>query len=102
MISLIKHHRQVNANSKQRTCLSLTMALSYSDEYALVAAVKDMGVVFFRRTPDSVVIDFVSQMLCIMSIIDIFYISAWRRRTIRNSKCIGIQQVSIDEYLLNC
>ena len=32
------------------------------DEYALVTAVKEMGVVFFRRTPDSVVISFVSQI----------------------------------------
>lgn len=30
------------------------------DEHALVTAVKEMGVVFFRRTPDSVIINFVS------------------------------------------
>ena len=32
------------------------------DEYALVTAVKEMGVVFFRRTPDSVEISFVSRI----------------------------------------
>ncbi|CAF1402273.1 unnamed protein product [Rotaria magnacalcarata] len=31
---------------------------SSPDEYALVSAVKEMGVVFFRRTPDSVIINF--------------------------------------------
>ncbi|CAF1486017.1 unnamed protein product, partial [Rotaria sordida] len=31
---------------------------SSPDEYALVTATKDMGVVFFRRTPDSVIISF--------------------------------------------
>lgn len=33
----------------------------FSDEYALVSAVRDIGAVFFRRTPDSVIIDFVSE-----------------------------------------
>ncbi|CAF0833819.1 unnamed protein product [Adineta steineri] len=31
---------------------------SSPDEYALVSALKEMGVIFFRRTPDSVVINF--------------------------------------------
>ena len=31
------------------------------DEYALASALKEMGVVFFRRTPDSVVISFVNK-----------------------------------------
>ncbi len=32
------------------------------DEYALVTALKAMDVVFFRRTPDSVVISFVNKL----------------------------------------
>lgn len=34
---------------------------SSPDEYALVSAVRDMGVVFFRRTPDSAVVNFRGQ-----------------------------------------
>ena len=33
--------------------------LPVADEYALVSAARDMGAVFFRRTPASVIIDFV-------------------------------------------
>jgi hypothetical protein len=35
----------------------------FLDEYALVTALKEMGVVVFRRTPDSVVINFVNKLI---------------------------------------
>lgn len=38
------------------------------DEHALVTALKDIGVVFFRRTPDSVVISFVSTIAVMCSL----------------------------------
>ncbi len=45
-------------NLKKRKKISICHVL---DEYALVTALKEMGVVFFRRTPDSVVINFVNK-----------------------------------------
>ena len=54
------------------------------DEHALVTAVKDMGVVFFRRTPDSVVISFVSsERVTIISVNVIF--SAAKRKNMKFS-----------------
>ncbi len=34
----------------------------FLDEYALVTALKDMGIVFSRRTPDSAIINFVNKL----------------------------------------
>jgi hypothetical protein len=58
----IKRHHQVrqiqmhHKNEHQIDCWNIL------DEYALVSAVKEMGVIFHRRTPDSVAINFVSEI----------------------------------------
>jgi hypothetical protein len=49
--------------TKRRTLLMKTRLFILLDEFALVTAMKEMGVVFFSRTPDSVIINFVNTKL---------------------------------------
>ncbi|UJR35768.1 hypothetical protein I4U23_028516 [Adineta vaga] len=55
-------HTVVPENKRNTDSLhDIVYQASSPDEYALVSAVKEMGVVFFSRTPDSVVINFRGQ-----------------------------------------
>jgi len=58
MILLIKHHLQVKLNLKKIN----KEYFGFLDEYALVTALKDMGIVFSGRTPDSAIINFVNKL----------------------------------------
>jgi hypothetical protein len=95
MILLITLHLQVGENWRRRRfewCVCL-------DEHALVTALKEMGVVFFNRTPDSVLISFVNKFDFIFSISNPFFLARWRRK-IWNFKCIRIHQVEYRIHLI--
>lgn len=81
MILLIKLHHQVKESfaieRRNRT-------IRFLDEHALVTAMKEMGVIFFRRTPDSAVISFVKQIFLFDEVLsDDFHFREARKRNMR-------------------
>ena len=99
--STIKHRHRVCRNER---CISVVIiAFIDADECALVTAAKDIGVVFFRRTPDSVFISFV-RTSCSSRLADPLdmRVVARRRRTVRSFERSRIQQVSFIAPLPFC
>jgi hypothetical protein len=53
------------------------------DEFALVTAMQQMGCVFFSRTPESVIINFVNKRTILFCFIRLMYFSEVKKKNIK-------------------